>query len=186
MEDKEIVKMFKDRDESAIAAAQSQYGSYCGKIAFNILNCSEDSEECVNEAMLRAWNSIPPHDPENLAGYLGKITRNLAISLLRKKGREKRGGKQYELVYEELSEVAAKGEDIKDAAEYKELVKTINDFLDQLPQIKRQICILRYRDFEPVADIAVRLCVKESYVLTTLSRTRKKLKIYLEKRGFTV
>lgn len=87
------------------------------------------------------------------------------------------------LVLEELSECVSDGTDIEKDAELKELTVALNEFLRTLPQTKRSICVLRYSRLEPVADIAAKLGVKESYVLTTLSRTRKKLKQYLEKRG---
>ena len=186
MTDKEIVTLFWERDEAAIKAVSDKFTTYCDRIAFNILGNAEDSEECVNEAVMLAWNSIPPNKPENLAGYLGKLTRNTAIDLLRKRKSEKRGGGEYDLILDELSECVSDGKDIGESAEYHELVAAINDFLKELDTVKRNICILRYSRLEPVASIAEKLNVKESYVLTTLSRTRKKLRKYLKKRGFEV
>ncbi len=180
----DITQMFWDRQENAIALAMENFGAYCDKIAFNVLNNREDSQECVNEAFLKAWDSIPPNKPKNFAGYIGKLTRNLAIDVYRKRQREKRGNGQIPVVLEELSECASNGSDIGEEAEYKELVAALNDFLKGLSPTKRKICVLRYSRLEPVADIAAKLGVKESYVLTTLSRTRKKLKDYLRKRGF--
>lgn len=49
MEDKQIVDLFWQRSEAAIVAAASKYGKYCSKIAYNILQNYEDSEECVND-----------------------------------------------------------------------------------------------------------------------------------------
>lgn len=178
-----VTQMFWDRGEKAVSAAMESYWDYCKKIAFNILNNAEDSEECVNEALLKAWESIPPNKPQSFCGYIGKLTRNFAIDLYRKKQRDKRGGGQVPLVLEELSECVSDGTDIEKNAELKELTAALNEFLKTLPQTKRSICVLRYSRLEPVADIAAKLGVKESYVLTTLSRTRKKLKQYLEKRG---
>lgn len=180
----DITQMFWDRQEDAIALAMENCGAYCNKIAFNILDNREDSQECVNEAFLKAWESIPPNKPKNFAGYIGKLTRNLAIDTYRKRQREKRGNGQVPLVLEELSECVSNGSDIVEEAEYKELIAALNDFLNGLSPTKRKICVLRYSRLEPIADIASKLGVKESYVLTTLSRTRKKLKDYLEKRGF--
>ena len=54
-----------------------------GSIAYNVLNNSEDSEECVSDTWLRAWGAIPPNRPERLGAFLGKITRNLALDRLR-------------------------------------------------------------------------------------------------------
>lgn len=186
MNDNEIIKLFFERDEAALSAVVGKFGGYLRRIALNILNSPEDSEECVNEVLMRAWKSIPPNNPESLTGYLGKLTRNFAISMLRGRKSEKRGGGEYALVLDELSECVSDGSDIGETAEYKELVQAINDFLSGLPAVKRNICVLRYSRLEPVADIAKTLGVKEGYVLTTLFRIRKKLRTYLEKRGFEV
>ena len=49
MEDYEIVEMYWDRDENAIARTDQKYGKYCRKIAYSILFDREDTEECVND-----------------------------------------------------------------------------------------------------------------------------------------
>ena len=65
MEDREIVELYWQRSESAIAETESKYGAYCRYIARNILRDREDSEECVNDAYLGVWNSScsPPSAP---------------------------------------------------------------------------------------------------------------------------
>ncbi|MBO7633188.1 MAG: RNA polymerase subunit sigma-70, partial [Lachnospiraceae bacterium] len=78
MEDSRIVGLYMERDESAIAESQRKYGRYCFAVAHNILRDREDAEECVNDTFLAAWNAIPPHSPEILSTFLGKITRRLS------------------------------------------------------------------------------------------------------------
>ena len=80
MEDKKIVDLYWLRSESAISETKTKYGKYCHTIAHNILCNIEDSEECVNDTYLRAWNSMPQHRPSVLKTFLGKITRNLALN----------------------------------------------------------------------------------------------------------
>ena len=77
MDDKQILDLYWERSEAAISETSKKYGKYCRYIAFNILHNDEDSEECVNDTYLRAWNSIPPNRPSVLKTFLGKITRNL-------------------------------------------------------------------------------------------------------------
>ena len=79
MNDNEIVARFFARDADAVGAAQEAYGRYCLIVARNITGSDEDAEECLNDALLAAWNSIPPKRPESLRGYLGKLTRNIAL-----------------------------------------------------------------------------------------------------------
>ena len=80
MEDHQIVALYWARSETAIAETEIKYGRYCRYIADNILHSEQDTEECVNDTYQRAWDTIPPKKPELLSAYLGKITRNLAIS----------------------------------------------------------------------------------------------------------
>ena len=79
MEDTKIVELFWQRDQSAISQSEQKYGNYCYAIANGILNCREDSEECVSDTWHSAWNAIPPEKPTRLQAFLGRITRNLAL-----------------------------------------------------------------------------------------------------------
>ena len=74
MDDKQILDLYWERSEAAISETSKKYGKYCRYIASNILHNDEDSEECVNDTYLRAWNSIPPNRPSVLKTFLGKIT----------------------------------------------------------------------------------------------------------------
>lgn len=102
MEDRDIVTLYWQRDQEAIRQTDRQYGRYLSAIAFGILADREDSRETVNDTYLRAWDSMPPHRPQVLATYLGRITRQLSIDRWRARGRVKRGGSQYALSLEEL------------------------------------------------------------------------------------
>ena len=104
MEDRDIVTLYWQRDQEAIRQTDRQYGRYLSSIAFHILADREDSRETVNDTYLRAWDSMPPHRPQVLSTYLGRITRQLSIDRWRARGRVKRGGSQYALSLEELGD----------------------------------------------------------------------------------
>ena len=80
MEDKKIVDLYWERSENAILETAKKYGKLCYSIAYNILRNSEDSEECVNDTYLGAWNSMPTQRPDKLTSFLCKITRCIAIN----------------------------------------------------------------------------------------------------------
>ena len=111
MEDSKIVDLYWDRNEEAIVCTQQKYGAYLLKIARNILSDKQDSEECVNDTYLAAWNSIPENRPKNLSSYLGRIVRQISIDVFRKKNSLKRGGSEYILSYSELEEDVSGGTD---------------------------------------------------------------------------
>ena len=83
MDDIQIIELYNERSETAISETANKYGKYCYYIAYHILYDEQDSEECVNDTYLRAWESIPPQYPNKMSAFLGKITRNLALNRYR-------------------------------------------------------------------------------------------------------
>ena len=98
MEDAAIVALFWERNERALTETAAKFGAYCRKIAMNILASARDAEECENDTLLAAWNSMPANRPARLAPYLGRITRNLALDRSDAARTQKRGGGQAALV----------------------------------------------------------------------------------------
>ncbi len=186
MDDKQIIELFFARSEAAIAQTEKKYGKYCHTIAWNILHNEQDSEECVNDAFLRAWNAIPPRQPNNLSTFLAKITRNLALDRYKYNISEKRGRGQTALALDELAECLPAEHDVDKAIGDKELTAALNTFLAALPEKKRQLFVRRYWYLSPIAEIAGDYAMSESHVKVMLHRTRKELKGYLEKAGIIV
>lgn len=184
MEDREIVKLYWERNADAIKETAAKYGGYCRAIAKNILGNSEDAEECVNDTYLNAWNSIPPASPMALCAYLGKITRNLSFDRFRYKRADKRGGGDIELVLEELAECVSEKENTEAEVDKKELVRAINDFLATLSNEKCNIFLCRYWYALPVSKIALKFGMSEGNVSVILNRTRSKLRTHLKERGY--
>ena len=184
MQDKDIVSLYWKRSQEAIIESEKKYGSCCFAIAHNIVGCIEDSQECVSDTWLHAWNAIPQKKPEKLGSFLSKITRNLSLNRLRDLHTQKRGGGESVLVLEELSECIASSENVEAQLEAKELGEFIRRFVRKLPERERNIFVRRYFFTDPVADIAKRYGLTENNVMVTLSRTRKKLRILLIKEEF--
>ena len=184
MDDSEIIELFFSRDEKAISAAHDKYGRYCGAVALNILKNREDSEECVNDALLKAWESIPPERPRNLAGYLARITKNLGLNRLEASQAEKRGGGEVPLIFDELSECIPDSANVERTFEQSELVAAVKDSLGTLKAPKRDLFLLRYWYCLSVSEAANRAGISENNAAVTLQRTRKKLLEYLRKKGF--
>lgn len=107
MEDRQIVELYWQKNADAISETSSKYGAYCFTIADHILNNAEDSEECVNDTWLHAWNAMPPQKPNVLRMFLAKITRNLSVNRFNARGAEKRGGGEIILVLDELADCLA-------------------------------------------------------------------------------
>ncbi len=184
MDDSCIVALYWSRDPDAIRESDRKYGAYCFSIAHRILHSNEDSEECVNETWLRAWNAIPPQRPQRLSLFLAKITRNLALDTLSARSSQKRGGGDIHLLLDELAECLSSESDPASEYEARELGQFVRRFVNHLPERDRSIFLRRYFFTETAAEIAARFGITENHVLVILSRTRKKLKLHLQKEGF--
>ena len=183
MEDNQIVDLYWARSENAISETADKYSRYCHSIAYNILHSNEDSEECVNDTYLNAWNAMPDQRPSRLAAFLGKITRNLALKRWDWYNAEKRGSGQVMLVLEELQECIPAADHADQIVDNMVLADVFNRFLASLSQEKRIIFMRRYWYLCPVAEIAQDYSISKSKVKMSLHRTRKQLKLFLEKEG---
>ena len=143
MNDKDIIQLYLNRDQRALSATAKKYGKYCTSIAKNILGNNEDAEECVNDTYLSTWNSIPPTIPTILSAFLGKITRNLAFNKYKHNHVMKRGNGEIAVVLDELAECVSGVDDVEQEIDRRELVATINSFLETLPPKKRNKVIRR-------------------------------------------
>lgn len=183
MDDSKIIELYFVRSEQAIAETARKYGRYCHYIAYSILQNDEDSEECVNDTYLRAWNSIPPKRPERLQTFLGKIARNLSLNKWEKLSAEKRGAGQTAVVLDELLECIPDEQRADRVVDDILLKETLDRFLDGLPSETRKIFVRRYWYMSTVKEIAEEYGISESKAAVTLFRTREKLKNELEKEG---
>ena len=180
MHDSEIVDLFWERSENAVAAASAKYGKYCFSIAWHILGNAEDAEESVNDTYLAAWNAIPPHRPSVLSTFLGKITRRISIDRWRNRTAGKRSGGQMDLALDELSDCIPTFNNAEQAVESLVLAQTLNRFLSSLEAEARKIFVQRYWYLLSVKEIAEGLDVSESKVKMSLMRSRMRLRQLLE------
>ncbi len=184
MNDEKIILQLFARNEEGLLLADRQYGKLCRAIARNILKSDEDAEECVSDGYLTLWNTVPPERPRSLCAYLSRIVRNLAFNRYKAERREKRGGGELALILDELSEVIPGGESGEDALLQKELLQEIEDFLRGCTQRERSIFVRRYFYAEAFHDIGKAFGMKETAVRMSLSRTREKLRTYLQEKGY--
>ena len=186
MDDKEIIELYNNRDEKAIEETSTKYGNFCYTIAYNILSDKEDSEECLNDTWLGVWNSIPPTQPKSLKYYLAGIVRNLSLKLFRNKHRQKRNEDNVSYVLDEIEEITRDTVNIEDEVGERELERSINVFLRTLTEKERCIFLRRYYFMDSLKEISKKSNMSETAVAVNLARTRKKMKEYLIKEGYSV
>lgn len=186
MDDGQIIQLYWDRDQRAIQETDGKYGGLLHGIAWNLLRSREDAEECVSDTYLRAWEAIPPERPAFLRTWLGRITRNLSLDRWKRLRAEKRGGGA-EVLLGELEDCVPDGRGGPERAlEDRELAEALNVFLRGLSREGRSMFLRRYWYGESVAEIRAALGCGEGKVKSSLFRTRKALRAFLEKEGIAV
>jgi RNA polymerase sigma-70 factor (ECF subfamily) len=183
MHDNALVDLYNNRDESAITRTAEQYGAYCFTIAFDILGNKQDADECVNDAYLNAWNAIPPAHPDVFPSFIGRITRNISLNKYKSKKTHKRAGNETAVLLSELEGCIPARGSVEENFDSKLLGAGINKFLSAIERDDRVIFMRRYWYNDSIKAIAERFGVSESLIASNLFRTRKKLKLNLEKEG---
>lgn len=184
LSDAEILELFLQRDQQAIAAMQQKYGSLCLHMAENLTGSREDAEECLSDALMSLWENIPPEAPEHPGGWLMTVCRRKALDRRRHIRREKRGGGHAEAALEELAECLASPERTEDQVDGKALSEAIGSFLETQSPEARTMFILRYWSCLSAQEIAAECGCAAGTVRVTLMRTRNKLHKYLEQGGY--
>ncbi len=181
MEDAKIIDLFWARDENAIAQTETAYGGKLKRLAYKILNDREDAEESVNDTYMETWKSIPPQRPNYFYGFLAAVCRNLSLNRVDWNRAAKRSA-QVVTLSDEMANC------IPNAAweremEAKEIGRVLNAFLESLTKETRLIFMRRYWHGDTIEEIAGRYGFTQSKVKMQLSRTRDKLRSYLEQEG---
>lgn len=185
MEDEAIVELFFARSEKAIKELDLKYGKVCRKISSNILHSPQDAEECINDAYLGVWNTIPPERPNPLLAFICKIVRNLSIMRYHRNTAMKRNS-YYDVAIEELESSLASPVTVEKEVETCELTHIIDSFLGTLTQENRVIFMRRYWFSDTYTDIAERVGLTEKNVSVRLTRIRKQMRDYLAEREVLV
>ena len=183
MQDEQIVELYFQRNERALLETSDKYGNYCKTIARNILHDEESSKECLNDTLLKLWESIPPEEPRSLAAYISVIVRNLAFGRRDAAHTQKRGGGEFTVALSEIEDTLAAPDHPERILDTIAIGDALDRFLDDLPAETRVMFVLRYWSELSIREIAARCGCGQSKVKMTLLRTRRELKAYLEKEG---
>ena len=186
MNDDKIIRLYFDRSEDAIRETDKKYGEVCRNVAYNILGSHEDSEECANDTYLKVWGTIPPQRPKKLGAFVVCIARHTALDMYRAANRAKNGGGYRSVDFEEIAGCLPSKENTEGAADRKAVIKAVERFLSTLPRSKRIMFIRRYFYCSTYGDIAADLHTSEDQVRKSLTRTREKLRTFLEKEGIEI
>lgn len=178
--DTRLLALLRERDETALSVIQRQYGRTALRLATRILGSEPDAEECVNDALLDVWNTVPPAAPSSFLSYFCLLVRRRAIDRIRYNAAERRVGGEYAGSLEEWEEILPA---MPDEGDGQDILNCIQDFLGTLSARDRRIFLLRYFRFCSHKEIGESVGMRAGAVNMRLTRLRKKLKEALEQRG---
>lgn len=184
MTDSQIIELFWERNEAAIAQTDATYGRRLYTISDKILRSRQDAEESVNDTYMRAWETIPPQKPNYFFAYLAKLCRNFSLQRLQWNSAAKRNGEVVSLTQEMENCIPDRSHERR--LEGKEIGRMLDRFLDSLSVESRLIFMRRYWYADSIQEIASRYHISQSKVKTQLHRTRNKLQQFLESEGICV
>lgn len=172
-------------DEAALEEVSRRYGRLLHGLARRILGSDSDAEECVNDALMDLWNSVPPDRPKRVLAYVSALVRRRAIDRVRYKTASRRGGEEYDGSLDELAECLADpdGESVSEAVAIRDCLQR---FVYTLSEEDRIIFTLRYFSFMSGEEIGEACGLRGSAVVMRLVRIRKKLKKALEHDGIYI
>lgn len=181
--DEEIVELYWHRDENAIRITNDIYGVLLYNIANNIVQDPRDCEECRNDTYWGVWNAIPPTRPQSFRAFIVRILRNIAIDKYNEKTRNGRIPSELTISMEECQDFISSNEEVDANLSAKELGKEISCFLRSRNANDQYIFMNRFYLAEPIETIACELNITASAVYKKLTKLKRDLKIYLERKG---
>ncbi|MBQ9736653.1 MAG: RNA polymerase sigma factor [Clostridia bacterium] len=182
--DEQIVALYFARDERAIRATQEKYGNYLLTVAYHVTHSHEDAQECLNDALLGAWNSIPPHRPEVLRLFLARIVRNTAIDKYRHTDAEKRISPDMVTSLESLDALLEADPSENETLAYLAFSEILSSYLDSCTERARTVFTYRYLYADSVPFIAQTMGLSERTVFRELTHLKEGLRERLTKEGY--
>ncbi len=179
MEDTQIIALYFQRQEAAIVETGNKYGPYLNTVAYRILRSPDDTEEIVNDTYMAAWNAMPPTRPDNLKHFLSRITRNLSLDRLDRRNAQKRRA-----LFVELDEcIPSRADDVEAIWESREIGRALNRFLGTLDPRTCAVFLARYYYACSIRELSENYGMPVRRVKYLLQKTRRALRLFLEKEG---
>lgn len=165
-----FINHLKTKDPEAINYILNNYGNLIYKISYMNLNSKELSEECVNDVLLKVWNSIDNfnYPDDKFKNWIAAISKYTSIDLLRKE-------KKYFNNVSDGNISISSSEDIEGQVITEEGLKEVIENLEYLKEIDKNIFIQRFFNDKSLKEIGAMYNMTPSSVGLRIIRARQKL-----------
>ena len=184
MSDADIIELYWQRDEQAIKETDIKYKSFLLSVAQNIVHDVRDSEECLNDTYVGAWNAMPPARPTVLQAFLATIMRRIAINRYKANRRHKRVASELTVSLSDLGDMLADEDDVSAEMQAKELAAAISRYVRALPDRQMVIFVGRFYMADPLMKIAQEVGCSLATVKREIATIKDGLKKHLESEGY--
>lgn len=187
-----ILAINNEDDRNFVEKVYAQYGKKIYKVAYKILNNTEDAEDCLHDVIKNIIDHLGMFqavEGESFIKLLVTCTRNTALDIYRKnKKKHINEGKRKPSADDEIdNDKGIDIESIPDENMFSDLIlineenrKRLSEMIEELDPIYRDVLYLRYQYSMKNQEIAKILKVSESVVKVRYHRAKK---ILLQKRG---
>ena len=186
MSDADIIELYWQRDEQAIKETDIKYKSFLLSVAQNIVHDVRDSEECLNDTYIGAWNAMPPARPTVLQAFLATIMRRIAINRYKANRRHKRVASELTVSLSDLGDMLADEDDVSAEMQAKELAAAISRYVRALPDRQMVIFVGRFYMADPLMKIAQEVGCSLATVKREIAAIKDGLKKHLESEGYNL
>jgi RNA polymerase sigma-70 factor (ECF subfamily) len=181
--DVQMVQAVLAGDATAYRGLVEKYQERVYHMVYGMVRNREDARDITQDAFVKAYNKLSTFRTESsFYTWLYRIAMNLAIDFLRKTKRRGESSFDEQIASKDddggLSELHVADSPSK-SLERKQLMGSILDALDQLPDDQRQIILLRELEGLSYKEIADVTGVPEGTVMSRLYYARKKLQTLL-------
>ena len=176
LSDRKLLDRFaNDRDDAAFRALVERHLPLVQGVARRVTGNDELARDVAQQAFMRLVRraALIPHNL-SLSAWLHRVTRHLAIDLVRSEERRKR---------REKNTPPPDAMDSPPPPDWSALAPVIDGLIDRLPAVDREVLLLRYYRDESHVAVARQLGLTEAAAKKRAVRALEKLRSLLRKRG---
>jgi len=173
LSDKQLIDALRGGSHKAFRIVFDNYKKRVYSFLYGILHTHSDAEELTQRVFVKVWDHKEKLNQElSVQAYIYKIAKNIALNFLR--------DKVYRLRLEQRL-VERFDETVEEAdMEENNMKQYINSLIIKIPERRREIFLLRYRQKMSYKEIAERLQITENTVDTQI---RNSLRFIREQIG---
>ena len=167
--DADLLLKMAQNDHKAFEMLWAKYWDLIYNTAFKRLKDIEQSRDIVQDLFIDLWERRASLQIENLPAYLNSATRYKVFKLITKN----KTNVHFLEVFDFMLEIAVHANNNTEEKELEELAKL---WLDSLPQKRKEIFILHYRENLSTSEIAEKLGISQKTVQNQLGIAANELK----------